>query len=156
MISLRSVLFSMFILFVSVLSISSNLIAGEVWSKNGVALDGYDVVSYYSSNNAVKGNKKYSTEYMGSTFYFISENNKGEFKKSPESYIPAYDGYCAFAVGKMSKKVVPDPETFKFHNGKLLFFYNDMYEGQMFNTIVPWNQNEKTLFPTAEQNWQNM
>jgi|TARA_B110000467_G_C18112921_1_gene363522 hypothetical protein len=53
---------------------------------------------------------------------------------------------------KNKAKVPSDPKNFKIYNGQLLLFSNDFYQGQVVNTTVPWNQNEKVWFETAENN----
>ena len=125
------------------------------WNTNedGVVLDGYDVVSYRSDDKAVKGQADFSAEYDSVKFYFSSQNNKDLFNANPDFYAPKYNGYCAFAVGKNGAKVPANPETFKMYNGELLVFFNDLYEGNKFNTKVPWNEDESELYSKAQQNW---
>lgn len=131
--------------------------AGNVSTDaNGVAIQGYDLVSYFTTYQAVCGSKANAVEHGGSTFYFASPENSMAFKKNPKQYLPKYDGYCAFAVAKNMKRVPSDPRTFKIRNGELLLFFNDFYQGQVVNTIVPWNQNEATMFASAEHNWKHM
>jgi YHS domain-containing protein len=118
-----------------------------------IAIDGYDVVSYFTDGKAVKGKVTISTIFMGSQFNFSSETNKNSFLKTPKKFIPQYDGYCAYAVAAMNKKVPSNPETFKIVDGKLYLFFNDLYEGKQMNTIVPWNEDETNLLSKAEGNW---
>jgi len=49
--------------------------------------------------------------------------------------------------------VPSDPETFKLRDGKLYLFFNDYYQGEPFNTIVPWNADEPELVRKANANW---
>lgn len=128
------------------------------WNTNddGVVLNGYDVVSYRTNDKAVKGSSDFSAEYDGVRFYFSSQANKDLFDGSPEVYAPKYNGYCAFAVGKNGAKVPANPETFKMYNGELLVFFNDLYEGNKFNTKVPWNEDENELYSKAQHNWVNL
>ena len=137
------------------LSVASTVIAGQVTNvnDNNVAIDGYDLVSYFTANKAIKGSSKYSSEYKGVMYYFSSADNQSKFDKNAEQYMPKYEGWCAFAIAKHGKKVKADPETFKMYNGELLFFFNDLWEGQKFNTIVPWNLDEENIFSQAETNW---
>ncbi len=138
-------------------------IAGSVLAQNnqdkyfagesGVAIKGYDVVAYFTDYKAVKGKSDYSVKYDGVTFYFASEEHKNMFIEQPGHYLPEFGGYCAFAMAKMNKKVPTDPETFKIYNGRLYLFFNDMYEGKKFNTIVEWNKEESSLLETANKNW---
>lgn len=125
-------------------------------NKENVAINGYDVVSYFTDTKATKGNSSISADYAGSHFYFISENHKKLFLENPKKYIPQFDGYCAYAVAAMNKKVPTNPETFKIIDGKLYLFFNDLYEGKPFNTLEPWNKNEANLLPSANTNWNTL
>jgi YHS domain-containing protein len=141
-----------------ILLISSlSVFAGE-WNTNkaGVVLDGYDVVAYHDSDAAIKGSPSYSAKYDGVTFYFATEEHKGMFVEDPQVYVPKYNGYCAFAIGAKNAKVPANADTFKMYNGELLVFFNDQWEGQKFNTKVPWNNDEKALFTQAESNWKEL
>jgi len=123
-------------------------------NEENVAINGYDLVSYFTDSKAVKGNSKYTANHNGSIFYFSSLDHKKAFKKNPSKYIPQFDGYCAYAVAAMNKKVPTNPETFKIVDGKLYLFFNDLYEGKSFNTIEPWNADESNLLNTANGNWE--
>lgn len=125
-------------------------------NKDGVANNGYDVVNYFTENSAKRGSKEFSMVYNDATYYFSSNENLKSFKNNPEKYLPMYDGYCAFAVAQMSKKVPVDPETFRIDDGKLYLFYNDYWEGKPFNTIVPWINNEAELERMATNNWEKI
>lgn len=116
--------------------------------ENGIAISGYDPVSYFS-NNAQMGDKKNSAKHQGVTYYFSSQKNKELFLKSPSKYEPQYGGWCAFAMGDYGKKVEVDPKTFKILDGKLYLFYNAYFN----NTLKSWNKNEKNLKSQADKNW---
>ena len=137
---------------------SSFAVNASDWNtnKDGVVLDGYDVVAYQKNDKAVKGLADHSAQYDGVMFYFSSQAHKDLFTENPIAYAPKYNGYCAFAVGQNGAKVPANPDTFKMYNGELLVFFNDLYEGNKFNTKIPWNENENDLFSKAQQNWINM
>lgn len=116
--------------------------------ENGIAIQGYDPVAYFN-NKALKGDKKYSANYMGVYYYFSSESNKNYFLKNPSKYEPQYGGWCAFAMGDYGKKVEIDPETFKIIDGRLYLFYNAYFN----NTLKSWNKDEKNLNARADKNW---
>ncbi len=124
--------------------------------EDNIAIKGYDLVAYANQNEAVKGNSSYSSEYDGVKWLFSSSENKAAFKESPSKYLPAYGGYCGFAMAAKNAKVPTDPETFKYYNGKLHLFFNDLWDGQAFNTIVPWNADEQKMKETADTNWKAM
>ncbi len=119
----------------------------------GVALRGYDVVNYFTANEARRGSKAHAVPYKGATFYFVNEANKQAFEADPEQYLPQYGGWCAFAMATQGAEVPSDPETFKLRDGKLYLFFNDYYQGAPFNTIVPWNADEAELVRKANANW---
>lgn len=119
--------------------------------ENGVAIQGYDPVAYFS-NKAAKGDKKFSLSHLGVVYYFSSESNKNIFLKNPSKYEPQYGGWCAFAMGDYGKKVEIDPETFKIVDGKLYLFYNAYFN----NTLKSWNKDEKNLKTKADKNWTNI
>lgn len=121
--------------------------------ENKLANKGYDVVNYFTTNMAERGNVHYSTKHNGATYYFVNAENLKIFKANSSKYLPQFDGYCAFAVAKMNKKVLVNPETFRIDNGKLYLFYNDFWEGKPFNTIVPWINNEAEMEEMATRNW---
>lgn len=122
-------------------------------NEQGVVIDGYDVVSYFNEDRAVRGNKELSVDHKGATYYFSSPANRDAFAASPDSYTPQFEGYCAFGVAAHKMRVPSDPLTFKIYNGNLLLFFNDLHEGQPVNTKVMWNANEQQLYQDATQAW---
>lgn len=122
--------------------------AQHINSENGVAIQGYDPVAYFS-NKALEGKEQYSANHSGVTYYFSSEENKTAFLQNPSKYEPQYGGWCAFAIGDYGEKVKINPETFKVVDDKLYLFYNANFT----NTLKSWNKNEKELKAQANKNW---
>lgn len=117
--------------------------------KKGYVAEGYDVVAYFS-NKAVEGDKKFTTEFDGVKFKFSTKENLEIFKKNPKKYVPAYGGYCAYAVGVKAKKVGIDPETFQIRDKKLYLFYNSWG----INTLELWKEEgAEDLKKKADANW---
>ncbi len=117
--------------------------------QNSIAVQGYDVVAYFTVNKAAKGNSANSVVYQGVKYQFANTANKEEFKKNPSKYEPQYGGWCAYAMGATGEKVEIDPETFKIINGKLYLFYNKLFN----NTLKTWNKDEANLKTKADVNW---
>ncbi|HAA15904.1 MAG TPA: YHS domain protein [Cytophagales bacterium] len=124
--------------------------------EDGVVLSGYDVVSYFNEDGPAQGKAKFSAEHDGATYYFASKKNRNAFQADPEAYLPQYGGFCAYAIAAMGAKVPVDPETFKVADGKLYLFFNDLYNGEPMNTLVPWEADEASLMKTANDNWKKM
>ncbi len=117
--------------------------------ENGVAIQGYDPVSYFTKNRAEKGNASISLTYRGIIYNFSSVENRKLFQSNPEKYEPQYGGWCAYAMGDDGSKVEIDPATFKIVNGKLYLFYNFYF----INTLVDWNKDESRLKSRADKFW---
>ena len=117
--------------------------------EDGIAIKGYDPVTYFTQNKAIKGKKELAVSHQGIVYYFSSVQNKDAFKAAPFKYEPEYGGWCAYAMGNSGEKVSIDPETFKIVNGKLYLFYNRFFT----NTLKDWNKNEATLKKNADLKW---
>ena len=116
---------------------------------DGLWVDGYDAVAYLTTNKATKGDKAFTATYQGATFRFASEANKKLFVAAPEKYLPAYGGWCAYAMGANGEKVEVNPKTFKIIGGKTYLFYNKFFT----NTLDGWNKDEANLKAKADANW---
>jgi YHS domain-containing protein len=121
-------------------------------NKDGVAIGGYDVVSYFQPGGPQKGNNSLKYVYNSVTYYFISTENLNLFKENPEKYIPQFGGYCALAVS-YGKKISIDPNTFKITNDKLYLFFKGKTTHGSVNSIETWNKNEAKLLQKAESLW---
>lgn len=119
--------------------------------RKGIAIDGYDPVSYFSER-PLEGRSDLSYKHQGITYLFASTANLAAFKSDPTRYEPAFGGWCAYAMGETGEKVKIDPGTFKILDGKLYLFYN--FWGN--NTLNKWNQQEQILKVKAEQHWKKL
>ncbi|AWI25552.1 YHS domain protein [Flavobacterium pallidum] len=120
--------------------------------ENKLAIQGFDPVSYFKQNKAVKGKKDMAVSHQGVTYYFSSAANKEAFLKTPAAYEPQYGGWCAYAMGYSGEKVEINPETFKIVEGKLYLFYNAFFN----NTLKSWNKEEAGLKKKADANWKKI
>jgi YHS domain-containing protein len=145
---MRNLIWLLFILTISALSaqtIDYNL-------KKGFAANGYDVVAYFN-NEAVEGDKRFTTPLDGVKYKFSSEENLNIFKANPKKYVPQYGGYCAYAIAAKSDKVSINPKTFQVKDGKLYLFYNAWGT----NTLDLWKkENENLLRKKADENWKKI
>jgi YHS domain-containing protein len=96
--------------------------------KEGVILQGYDAVAYFTANKAVRGNEKYAARYNGATYWFISEKNAAMFKDHPEMFAPQYGAYCGYAMS-LNKLRPINPELFDVIDGRLILQHSrDAYD----------------------------
>jgi YHS domain-containing protein len=140
--------------FISILliTLSATFFAQEYNLEKGFVAEGYDVVAYFN-NKAEKGAIKYITTYDRVKFKFSTKENLETFKKAPKKYIPAYGGYCAYALSSTGKKVSINPETFEIRDGKLYLFYNSWGT----NTLKLWKkENPEKRKEKADKHWKNI
>jgi YHS domain-containing protein len=72
-------------------------------NKRGVALEGYDPVSYFADGRPTKGDPRIEATFNGALYHFTSQEHRETFEKAPTKYVPAYGGYCGYAasIGKV-------------------------------------------------------
>jgi YHS domain-containing protein len=91
--------------------------------KNGIALQGYDPVAFFTDNAAVKGKSSFISQYAGAYYQFATREHKQQFDKEPAKYEPAFGGYCAYGVSR-NKVVEIEVNAFQIVNGQLLLQYS--------------------------------
>lgn len=94
-----------------------------VYAEGGVAVDGTDVVAYFTQSRPVKGDPAITHSWNGSIWQFTNEANRDAFAQDPESYAPQFGGYCAYAVSK-GYTASTTPEAWRIVDGKLYLNYS--------------------------------
>jgi len=89
----------------------------------GVAIQGYDPVSFFTEHKPVKGSPKFPLKQDGAVYYFTSKEHRDMFKADPPKYEPVFGGYCAYGVSR-NKLVEIDVDAFQIVDGKLLLQYS--------------------------------
>lgn len=117
-----------------------------------LALEGYDPVSYFTEQ-PMKGYPALQIKHNEVVYYFENEENRIAFTQDPEKYVPAYGGWCAWAMLD-GDKVEVDPLSYKIINGKNHLYYNGFWG----DTLAKWNKKagkdgEQTLVDAADKEW---
>ncbi len=89
----------------------------------GLAVHGYDVVTYFTDGKPVKGGTGITHQWNGATWLFASKEHRDAFAADPERFAPQYGGYCAKAVSEDQTADI-DPEAWKIVDGKLYLNYS--------------------------------
>lgn len=137
----------------SALFLSLTMVASAVAGKDPIytsyfgnnGAGGYDVTAYFSENKAVKGSKKYKTEYQGADWLFASQDNLDKFTANPEAYAPQYGGYCAYAAA-LNTTASGDPEQWSIEHGKLYLNYDKSIKDK-------WESNKLDYIAKGDMNW---
>ncbi len=90
-------------------------------APDGIAVGGFDIVSYSSAEGPTPGLAEFSIELDGLTFLFSSNENRKIFAESPRRFLPEYRGWCAASLAFGSLRC-PDFRNFKIEEGRLLLF----------------------------------
>ena len=110
--------------------------AGEAFTRwhwctneDRLALAGYDPVAYWNAESATPGSAEFEAKHHGIRYHFANDENRAAFLAEPERYLPAFGGWCAFALtlevataGRGPLRLAPDPEVFLLQDGKLFLF----------------------------------
>ena len=113
--------------------------------KNGVAIQGYDPVAFFTQNKPVKGSAEFQSDYKGATYYFASAEDKNTFDAAPAKYEPQFGGYCAYGVSQGHLAPVKI-EAFQIVNGRLLMQYD-------LDVKKTFNKDQSGNLDKAEKNW---
>jgi YHS domain-containing protein len=84
----------------------------------GLALRGYDPVSYFTEGKPIQGDYRITARYNDATYRFASQEDKHLFETNPVKYLPQYGGFCAFGAAQ-GVKVDGDPAVWKIVDDKL-------------------------------------
>lgn len=66
----------------------------------GVAIDGFDPVSYFTDPDPQPGRSDFEYDWGGVPWYFASAANRDEFKRAPSVYAPQFGGYGAMSLAR--------------------------------------------------------
>jgi YHS domain-containing protein len=90
---------------------------------SGVALEGYDPVSYFTGGEPQPGKPDFEYDWGGVPWYFINAANRDVFSRHPEVYAPQYGGHCAMSL---SRGYLSDgnPRLWVIERLKLYLFYS--------------------------------
>jgi hypothetical protein len=88
----------------------------------GLALFGFDPVSYFIDGAARDGSESHELSFGGLTWRFRSEANRAAFRDRPDAYVPRFGGYDPIALVR-GAPVAGHPMTFVVHQGELFLFH---------------------------------
>ena len=122
--------------------------ADPVNAPQGIAVAGYDVVSYVSEDRAVRGDRQFAVPFQGVTYLFASAAHRATFIADPTRYLPAYGGYAAYGVAN-GRMVPADPTIFAVIDGRI--YLNDTRE-----VHSQWLREPKLFISRANKMWPNV
>lgn len=89
----------------------------------GVAIEGFDPVSYFTEPEPMRGVPDYAYEWGGVSWYFASAANRDVFMRAPDIYAPQHGGHCEMSL---ARGFLSDgkPQIYVIDRAKLYLFYS--------------------------------
>jgi YHS domain-containing protein len=117
----------------------------EIFQKNGLAIEGYDPVAFFSEGGPTKGREELSYSWKGAKWLFSSQENLLKFKEDPAAFAPQYGGYCAFGMSR-GYKAPTEINTWTVREKKLYLNYNMAVK-------QTWIKDPAVYIEKADVNW---
>lgn len=114
-------------------------------NENGVIINGYDPVAFYTDGKPLAGDKEYKYSYEGALYHFANQEHLDLFKADPEKYKPQFGGWCAYAVS-LGRVAPIDVNYWSIQDNKLLFQHNKRADDG-------WKKNPEENLKLAEKYW---
>ncbi len=115
------------------------------FSTDGVAMSGYDAVSYFKEGHPRPGQPEFSLMWKGAIWHFATAQNRDQFERNPRAFAPQFGGYCAYgmAMGQLSST---DPASWKIVDDRLYLIHSPEIE-------KVWVEDEAHNIALAQQHW---
>ena len=113
--------------------------------KKGVALEGYDPLSYFTDGKPAQGDPKIEATFNGALYHFVSQQHREAFEKAPTKYVPAYGGYCGYAAS-IGKVRPANPLLWSIVDGQLIVQHTP-------GAVELWNKNVTGNKAKADKFW---
>ena len=113
--------------------------------SNGIGIQGYDPVAFFTEHKPVKGSPQFQSDYNGAKYWFASADDKTAFDKEPARYEPQFGGYCAYGASQGHRAPVKI-EAWQIVNGRLLMQYD-------LDVKTKFNKDQQGTLKKADQNW---
>lgn len=114
----------------------------------GVAIEGYDPVSYFIDREPRQGRPDFEYVWSGVSWYFVSAANRDVFARNPTTYAPQFGGHCLMSL---SRGYLSDgkPRLYLIEALRLYFFYSTANRDAFL-------MSKSEALKLAEANWQNL
>jgi len=90
--------------------------------RNNNAVGGYDVTTFFDGV-PLKGKAEHFVIYKDARWKFATQTNRDKFIETPDAFVPAYGGYCAWAVAN-DKLAKGNPKYWTVEDGRLYLNFN--------------------------------
>lgn len=101
-------------------SVASTVLADPL---TGIAIGGFDPVSYFTESTPLAGLAEHEFFWMGAPWHFANAANLEVFRRHPELYAPQYGGHGAMSMAR-GFVADADPRIYTVFKQRLFLFYS--------------------------------
>lgn len=116
--------------------------------KNGLTIEGYDPVSYFSQEKPTKGDPTFEATYNGALYRFVSKENRETFEREPAKYAPAFGAFCGYAAS-INKVSPTNPLIYQIIDGRLVLQHTS-------KAFELFNEDPNGNLKKADGNWPSL
>ena len=116
--------------------------------QDGVAIQGYDTVAYFTEGRPMQGKPEFEHVWGGSRWWFATADHRDLFAHDPDRYAPRFGGYCTGGLA-LGYKMVADPQNWYIVDGELHLHHSE--EGHREALADP-----KPVIAKAEETWKSL
>ena len=120
--------------------------ATEYFNDSGIAIRGFDAVSFHTESKPILGSSEFSVDWEGAEWQFSTAKNRDLFAADPTKYAPQYGGWCAYAMARGAKATTDPKNAWSIHRGKLYLNYSSGVKSG-------WVKEQNTSIPAADSHW---
>ncbi len=117
-------------------------------SATGLAIGGFDPVSFFTEAVPEHGLPDYEWVWQGAAWRFSSEGNLAAFKRDPEIYAPQFGGLGAVSLAR-GYHAAGNPRVWLVSRGKLYLFFSAQNRSE-------WIEVAETLNEQAVAEWERI
>lgn len=118
---------------------------GESATGDGLAVEGYDVVAYFTEGEATPGSPEHTVTWRGAVWRFANAEHRRLFREQPRRYAPAYAGHCAWMMSQ-GRLAEGRPQHWAIHEGRLFLNCNETVHER-------WLADRDALVEAADREW---
>lgn len=113
--------------------------------RDGVAIQGYDPVAFFTDAKPVMGDPKIRSTHGGAIYWFATAAHKAMFDANPAKYTPQFGGWCAYAASIDTLSPI-EPAYWEIVDGRLLLQHNQ-------KAWDLWHKDAAGNLVKADKNW---
>lgn len=93
-------------------------------NDEGVAIDGYSPVAYFTKGTPSKGLAEFASNHQGVEYWLGSAEELKLFEQDPARYVPAHGGWCTLMMAGSGRRTPGHPESFAIVDDRLMLFWS--------------------------------